>query len=219
MGNFPNYVMDELMTEVFATQPKTFRDAWAEFSSVLITEDSKITYKSDESLLYFSEERLLGGILEFAIMGSTTKYHCRSGHPCHFLWFNDWSNSFYLRNIHRYRKNSICNPRSIVRSCNSIQQFCIWYVCILIFKGKVVKEPLNMTPFKWFKNAFFLSLNTSISMIVSPNIFRQIQSQSFLAETSFCRQSSWKVIPESFPTIDMVPWPWLYSLGVGFTKP
>ena len=61
-----------------------------------------------------------------------------------------------------------------------------------------------MTPFKWFKNEFFLSLNTSISMIVSPNIFRQIQSQSFLAETAFCRQSSWKVSPESFPTIDMV---------------
>ena len=41
-------------------------------------------------------------------------------------------------------------------------------------------------------------------MIVSPNIFRQIQSQSFLAETAFCRQSSWKVSPEFFPTIDMV---------------
>ena len=75
---------------------------------------------------------------------------------------------------------------------------------IIYILGKVVKEPLNMTPFKWFKNAFFLSLNTIISMIVSPNIFRQIQSQSFLAETAFCRQSSWKVSPESFPTIDMV---------------
>ena len=61
-----------------------------------------------------------------------------------------------------------------------------------------------MAPFKWFKNEFFLSLNTSISMIVSPNIFRQIQRQSFLSETAFCRQSSFKVTPESFPTIDMV---------------
>ena len=77
-----------------------------------------------------------------------------------------------------------------------------------------------MTPFKWFKNEFFLSLNTSISVIVSPNIFRQIQSQSFLAETAFCRQSSWKVGPESFPTIDIwFPWPWLDSPGLGFTQP
>ena len=61
-----------------------------------------------------------------------------------------------------------------------------------------------MTPFKWFKNEFFLSLNTIISMIVSPNIFHQIQRQSFLTETAFSRQSSWKVSPESFPTTDMV---------------
>ena len=61
-----------------------------------------------------------------------------------------------------------------------------------------------MTSFKWFKNGFFLSLNTSISMIVSPNIFRQIQRQSFLAETAFSRQSSFQVTPESFQTIDMV---------------
>ena len=60
-----------------------------------------------------------------------------------------------------------------------------------------------MTPFKGFKNEFFRSLNTIISMIVSPNIFRQIQRQSFLSETAFSRQSSLKVTPESFPTIDM----------------
>ena len=53
-GKLPAYVKDELDAQVFATQPKEFREAWAEFSSVLITEEkTEITYKSDESSPYY----------------------------------------------------------------------------------------------------------------------------------------------------------------------
>ena len=70
-GQLPTYVQDDLDNEVFANQPREFREAWIEFSSVLIKEEkTKITYKSDESAPYFSEERLLGQYLNLRLWGA-----------------------------------------------------------------------------------------------------------------------------------------------------
>ena len=56
---------------------------------------------------------------------------------------------------------------------------------LILIQGKVVKEPLKMTPSKLLKNEFFLKINTIISMIIFPNIFSQIQWQSLLSENCF----------------------------------
>ena len=42
-------------------------------------------------------------------------------------------------------------------------------------------------------------------MIIAPDIFSQVQGQSLLAYSSFGRQSSFQIAPETFQAINLLP--------------
>ena len=52
--------------------------------------------------------------------------------------------------------------------------------------GKVQKDLLNAQSFKIIKDNLFLSFDIIISMIVSQNLFGQMQRQPFLSDAAFC---------------------------------